>query len=196
VTAHCGKSREDILCPRALQVVTMRSTAFLAALGLLTCSACVSASHPASSPALSTARPSTGLPFEGDTRSNSPASGALGRTASQPAAAPWQPAPDAPSVECRRDESLDPQPGNALEAACERDPACGCAALGHALLVTSNGALDARALTLLDGACHQGVLASCREASLVTEICARGTSQPSSACEALARAGRLPEFAR
>jgi hypothetical protein len=68
--------------------------------------------------------------------------------------------------------------------------------LGHALLVTSNGALDARALTLLDDACHKGVLASCREASLVTEICARGTSRPSSACDALARAGRLPEFSR
>jgi hypothetical protein len=107
--------------------------------------------------------------------------------------ASWQPSPDAAPVDCSWDESA--QPVDALEAACRLDAACGCARLGHALLVTSNGALDARALALVDGACKKGVLASCREASLVTELCARGTSQPSSACDVLAREGRLPAFA-
>jgi hypothetical protein len=104
---------------------------------------------------------------------------------------PWRPATGVPNVECRWDEHGEPQPGPALEAACKADPACGCATLGHALLMASNGAVEARALEVLDGACHRGVLVSCTEASMVEELCVRGTARPSPACEVLAREGRL-----
>ncbi len=107
------------------------------------------------------------------------------------AASPWRPAQGLASVECRWDPSAEPQPGPALEAACKADPACGCATLGHALLMASNGAVDARALEVLDGACHRGVLVSCDEAAMVEELCVRGTAEPSTACEALEREGRL-----
>ena len=106
-------------------------------------------------------------------------------------ATPWRPATGVPNVECRWDEHAEPQPGPALEAACKVDPACGCATLGHALLMASNGAVEARALEVLDGACHRGVLVSCTEASMVEELCVRGTARPSPACEVLAREGRL-----
>ena len=108
--------------------------------------------------------------------------------------APWRPAPGAPNVECAWDAKGEPQPGPALEAACTKDPACGCATLGHALLIASQGAVDARALGLLDGACHRGVLVACDEASLVAELCVRGTARTSTACDALARDGRLPKI--
>jgi hypothetical protein len=107
---------------------------------------------------------------------------------------PWRPAPGAPDVECRWDPRIESQPGTALEAACTRDPACGCATLGHALLMASRGAVDARALAVLDGACHRGVIVSCDEASLVAELCARGTARASSACDVLAQEGRLPRI--
>jgi len=111
-----------------------------------------------------------------------------------PAANPatsWRPADGAPGVECRRDETLESRPGPALEAACREDPTCGCAALGHALLMASDGAVETRALEVLDGACHRGVLASCREAALIEELCVRGTASPSPACDVLQREGRL-----
>ena len=96
-----------------------------------------------------------------------------------------------PVVECRWDDRADPKPGAALEAACQKDPACGCAALGHALLMASNGAVETRALEVLDGACHRGVILSCDEAAMVEELCVRGTALPSPACDVLQREGRL-----
>lgn len=106
-------------------------------------------------------------------------------------ATPWRPAVGATNIECRWDDHADLQPGAALEAACTADPACGCATLGHALLMASNGAVDARALEVLDGACHRGVVVSCTEAAMVEELCVRGTARPSPACDVLAREGRL-----
>jgi hypothetical protein len=97
-------------------------------------------------------------------------------------------------VECTWADHVDPHPGPALEAACAKDPACGCANLGHALLISSQGAIDARALGLLDGACHRGVLVACDEASLVAELCVRGTAKSSTACDLLAHDGRLPRI--
>ncbi len=102
----------------------------------------------------------------------------------------WRPATGVGNVECHWGEH-EPQPGPALEAACQADPACGCATLGHALLMASNGAVEARALEVLDGACHRGVLLSCDEAAMVEELCVRGTARPSPACDVLAREGRL-----
>jgi hypothetical protein len=87
------------------------------------------------------------------------------------------------------------RPGPELEAACTRDPACGCATLGHALLVSSDGAIDARALEVLDGACHRGVAASCNDVAMVEELCVRGTARQSPACEVLVREGRVPGVA-
>jgi hypothetical protein len=104
---------------------------------------------------------------------------------------PWRPATGVANVECRWDEHAEPKPGPALEAACAADPACGCATLGHALLMASNGAVETRALEVLDGACHRGVLLSCDEAAMVEELCVRGTARPSPACDVLAREGRL-----
>ena len=104
---------------------------------------------------------------------------------------PWRPAADAQNIECRWDAQVEPRPGPALEAACTADPACGCATLGHALLMASNGAVEARALEVLDGACHRGVLLSCDEAAMVEELCVRGTARPSPACDVLSREGRL-----
>jgi hypothetical protein len=122
------------------------------------------------------------------------AAAACGGAGAGTAAAPaWRPAPQAPNVECRWDPHVESTPGAALEAACARDPACGCATLGHALLMASQGAVDARALSVLDGACHRGVLVSCDEASLVAEMCVRGTARASSACDVLAQQGRLPK---
>jgi hypothetical protein len=106
-------------------------------------------------------------------------------------ATPWRPATGAPNIECRWDHNTEPQPGPALEAACNADPACGCATLGHALLMASNGAVEVRALEVLDGACHRGVLLSCDEAAMVEELCVRGTARPSPACDVLAHEGRL-----
>jgi hypothetical protein len=108
-----------------------------------------------------------------------------------PPPSPWRPATGVTNIECRWDQGADPQPGPALEAACRADPACGCATLGHALLMASNGAVDARALDVLDAACHRGVLLSCDEAAMVEELCVRGTAKPSTACDELAREGRL-----
>jgi hypothetical protein len=123
-----------------------------------------------------------------------PACASAGTHGSSSTAAEWRPAPQAPNVECRWDPHVETQPGAVLEAACSRDPACGCATLGHALLMASKGAVDARALAVLDGACHRGVLVSCDEASLVAELCVRGTAQASTACDVLAREGRLPRI--
>jgi hypothetical protein len=106
-------------------------------------------------------------------------------------AKPWRPAVGVPGVECRWDEHVAPRLGPALEAACRQDPGCGCAALGHALLMESNGAVETRALEVLDGACHRGVLLSCDEAAMVEELCVRGTARPSPACEVLEVEGRL-----
>ncbi|HEY3821405.1 MAG TPA: hypothetical protein VGL81_29765 [Polyangiaceae bacterium] len=106
-------------------------------------------------------------------------------------ATPWRPATGTPNIECRWDQHAEPRPGPELEAACKADPACGCATLGHALLMASNGAVEARALEVLDGACHRGVLLSCDEAAMVEELCVRGTARPSPACGVLARQGRL-----
>jgi hypothetical protein len=108
--------------------------------------------------------------------------------------APWRPAPGAPNVECAWGERAEQRPSPALEAACATDPACGCATLGHALLMASQGAIDARALGLLDGACHRGVLVACDEAAFVAELCVRGTAKTSTACDVLARNGRLPKI--
>lgn len=115
--------------------------------------------------------------------------GARPTVTASPATA-WRPATGVVNVECHWDEH-EPQPGPALEAACKADPTCGCATLGHALLMASNGAVEVRALEVLDGACHRGVLLSCDEAAMVEELCVRGTARPSPACEVLAREGRL-----
>jgi len=116
--------------------------------------------------------------------------GARSPVATSPAT-PWRPATGTLNIECKWDEHAEPQPGPALEAACKADPACGCATLGHALLMASNGAVEARALEVLDGACHRGVLLSCDEAAMVEELCVRGTARPSPACDVLSREGRL-----
>jgi len=121
------------------------------------------------------------------------ACGGAGARVAATAPPAWRPAPQAPNVECRWDPHVESMPGAALEAACTRDPACGCATLGHALLMASQGAVDARALSILDGACHRGVLVSCDEAALVAELCVRGTARASSACDVLAQQGRLPK---
>jgi len=105
--------------------------------------------------------------------------------------ASWRPAVGTAAIECRWDDEADAQPGPALEAACQKDAACGCARLGHALLMASAGAVDARALEVLDGACHHGVAVSCSEASMVEELCVRGTARPSPACDVLEHQGRL-----
>ena len=112
-------------------------------------------------------------------------------TAARTPAAPWRPAAGAPNIECRWDERIEPRPGPELEAACTRDPACGCATLGHALLMASGGAIEVHALEVLDGACHRGVVLSCSETAMVEELCVRGTARPSPACDVLAREGRL-----
>jgi hypothetical protein len=106
-------------------------------------------------------------------------------------ATPWRPVAGAASIECHWDQHTEPRPGPALEAACTADPACGCATLGHALLMESHGAVEARAIEVLDAACHRGVSVSCDEASMVEELCVRGTARPSPACDVLAREGRL-----
>jgi hypothetical protein len=107
------------------------------------------------------------------------------------AATSWRPVTGTPKVECRLGDALASQPGPALETACQKDPACGCATLGHALLMASDGAVEARALEVLDGACHRGVAASCDEAAMIEELCVRGTARPSPACEVLEHEGRL-----
>jgi hypothetical protein len=101
----------------------------------------------------------------------------------------WRPATGTPHVECRRDDAAAPGPD--LEAACQKDPTCGCATLGHALLMASDGAVQARALEVLDGACHRGVTSACDEAAMIEELCVRGTASPSPACDVLQREGRL-----
>jgi hypothetical protein len=99
------------------------------------------------------------------------------------------------NVECAWDDHVDSRSVAELEVSCREDAACGCARLGHALLMNSNGAIDQRALAALDGACRRGVLVSCDEVALVAELCVRGTARPSSACDTLAREGRLPAWA-
>ncbi len=108
-----------------------------------------------------------------------------------PVATSWRPATGTPRVECRVDDAVASRPAPALEAACSQDPACGCATLGHALLMASDGAVEVRALEVLDGACHRGVVASCDEAAMIEELCVRGTARPSPACDVLEREGRL-----
>jgi hypothetical protein len=105
-------------------------------------------------------------------------------------ATPWAPPTGVASIECRLGEDVE-SPGPALEAACQEDPACGCAELGHALLMSSDGAVGARVLAVLDGACHRGVLRSCQETAMVEELCVRGTARPSSACDVLESQRRL-----
>jgi hypothetical protein len=108
---------------------------------------------------------------------------------------PGRPAAGTTNIECAWDDHVDSRSVAELEVSCREDAACGCAKLGHALLMTSNGAIDERALGALDGACRRGVLVSCDEVALVAELCVRGTARPSSACDALAREGRLPSWA-
>jgi hypothetical protein len=97
---------------------------------------------------------------------------------------------EVPSVECHVDATSEP-PGPALEAGCGADPACGCAKLGHALLMASDGAVEVHALQVLDQACRRGVVSSCNEVALVEELCVRGTARPSPACDQLGRDGRV-----
>jgi len=92
---------------------------------------------------------------------------------------------------CGSGALLDAPPGPALEAACTRDPACGCASLGHALLMASDGAVEARVLEVLDGACRRGVRSSCDDVAVVEELCVRGTARPSPACDVLMHEGRV-----
>lgn len=99
-------------------------------------------------------------------------------------------ASDVPAIECHVDATNE-APSRTLEEACGADPACGCARLGHALLMASDGAVEVHALQALDQACRRGVVTSCNEVALVEELCVRGTARPSPACDELGRDGRI-----
>jgi hypothetical protein len=77
-----------------------------------------------------------------------------------------------------------------LEPGCRKDPRCGCARLGHALLAQRATALEAA--TLLDGSCHRGALDACDDMLLQAEVCA-ATPAASPLCKRLRAQGRLPE---
>ncbi len=75
---------------------------------------------------------------------------------------------------------------------CAKDPRCGCARLGRALLSSPEAGVEAA--TLLDASCHRGALDACDDMLLQAELCGATPSlRGSPLCRRLAAQGRLPK---
>lgn len=99
----------------------------------------------------------------------------------------FSPDPDVQGISCPSEVA------GPLERACQRDPVCGCALYGRALL--DDDRRSAEALRILDDACHRGALDACDDGLLQASLCGLARDQglpPRRLCDLLATEGRLP----